>query len=103
MRVLFLLMLTVSTAWGQQRALPSVPQQLSLDEAVELAVRFNPAYRQFVNDRTPARWNLRAAYGGFLPAFTVNGGVGYSGSGSQAFAAQEFVQPSGTVSSNYGI
>ena len=92
---------TVSHA--QQRALPSVPQSLSLEDAVDLAVRFNPGYRQFLNDRGPARWAVRNAYGDFLPSVSATGGVGYSGSGAQTFAAQQFVQPSGTISSSYSL
>ncbi|MBI4502388.1 MAG: TolC family protein [Gemmatimonadetes bacterium] len=99
--VIALTIATVSAA--QQRALPSIPQSLSLDDAVELAVRFNPGYRQFINDRGPARWAVRNAYGDFLPSVSASGGLGYSGSGAQTFAAQQFVQPSGTISSSYSL
>ena len=90
-------------ARAQERALPSVPQRLSLDDAVALAVRFNPSYRQFLNDRAPARWGVRSAYGAFLPSLDASAGIGYSGSGSQTFAAQQFNQPSSTISSNYSL
>ncbi len=88
---------------GQERALPSIPQRLTLDEAVELAIRFNPSYLQFLNDRAPARWGVRSAYGEFIPSLSASAGAGYSGSGAQTFAAQQFNQPSSTISSNYSI
>jgi outer membrane protein TolC len=97
------LLVTPAIAGAQQRALPSVPQQLSLDDAVELAIRFNPAFRQFLNDRGPAKWGVRNAYGDFIPSLTASGGLGYSGSGSQTFAAQQFDQPSSTISTNYSL
>jgi outer membrane protein TolC len=92
-----------ATGLAQQRALPSIPQKLSLDEAVELANRFNPTLRQVLNDRTPAKWNVRNAYGFLIPSVTASGGVGYSGSGSQTFAAQQFDQPSALLNSNYSL
>ena len=83
--------------------LPSVPQTLSLADAVELATRNNPLYRQTLNDRGPAAWGVRNAYADLLPAFNVSGGVGYSGSGSQTFGDQKFTQRSSTVTSNYSL
>ncbi|MBI4419753.1 MAG: TolC family protein [Gemmatimonadetes bacterium] len=86
---------------AQERVLPSVPQSLALEDAVQLAVRNNPAYRQLANDRGPAAWGVRSAYGAFLPGFSVSGGIGYAGQGSQNFLSQQFTQPSSTISSNY--
>jgi len=88
---------------AQQRATPSVPQSLSLADAVDLAIRFSPSYRSTLNDRAPAAWGVRNAYADFLPSFNVSGGVGYSGPGSQTFAAQTFSQGSSTLSSNYSL
>ena len=90
-------------ARAQEAALPSVPQSLSLDAAVRLAGRFNPAYRQAVTDRGPARWGVRNAYAQFLPSLSASGGVGYSGPGSQTFLSQQFTQPSSTISSSYSL
>ena len=88
---------------AQERVLPSVPQTLSLEEAVALAGRFNPTLRQTINDHRAASWGVRNAYGGFLPSLNVSGGIGYEGSGSQTFAAQQFTQPSATISSSYAL
>lgn len=88
---------------AQEPVLPSVPQSLSLEDAVRLAVRNNPAYRQMANDRGPAAWGVRNAYGDFLPAFNVGAGVGYAGKGSQNFLSQQFTQPSSTISSSYSL
>lgn len=88
---------------AQQRVLPSVPQQLSLSDAVELAVAQNPTYRQATNDRGPAAWSVRNAYAAFLPEFTASGGLQYRGSGSQNFLATAFAQPSATVGTDYSL
>lgn len=89
---------------AQDRPLPSVPQSLGLQEAIDLANRYNPTYRQTQNNRGPAGWGVRSALAStFLPDFTASGGVGYSGSGSQNFLTQSFVQPSGTIGSSYSL
>lgn len=91
------------TGWAtaQQRGLPSVPQTLSLADAIELARQYSPSYRQFLNDRGPAAWGVRNAYAAFLPRFSANGSFNYRGSGSQTFLANEFTQPSSTIGSSY--
>ena len=100
-----LAMLTVlSSAAAQDRPLPSVPQSLGLQEAVDLAERYSPLYRQTQNDHGPAAWGVRNALAStFLPSFTASGGVQYSGAGSQNFLAQSFVQASGTLGSSYSL
>jgi len=99
-----LLGLAGSVGDAQQPALPSVPQVLRLEEAVDLAVRNNPAYRQVANDRGAAVWGVRNAFTQlFLPAFNVSGDMYYAGAGSQAFAGRNFVQPSSTIGSGYRL
>jgi outer membrane protein TolC len=93
-----------SVMLGQRPSLPSVPQSLSLQEAVEMAVRYNPSHRQRANDRSPAAWGVRNAYASFLPYVSANGGAGYTGAGSQNFfGSVAFEQPSGTVGSSYSL
>jgi outer membrane protein TolC len=93
-----------TTLTAQDRPLPSVPQSLGLQEAIDLANQNNPLYRQTQNNRGPAAWGVRSALAStFLPDFTASGGVGYSGSGSQNFLTQSFVQPSGTLGSSYSL
>ncbi len=89
---------------AQEPGLPSVPQSLSLQDAVDLAAQNNPLYRQTANNRGPAAWGVRNALAStFLPSFTASGGVQYSGKGSQNFLSQSFVQPSGTLGSSYSL
>jgi outer membrane protein len=93
-----------SRAPAQDRPLPSVPQSLGLQEAVDLAEQYSPLYRQTRNDHGPAAWGVRNALAStFLPTFTASGGVQYSGAGSQNFLSQSFVQPSGTLGSSYSL
>jgi len=80
-------------AAAQQPVLPSVPQSLGLQEALDLASRNNPLFRQIQNDRGPAAWGVRNAYASFLPTFGLSGSMSYSGAGSQTFLTQEFIQP----------
>jgi outer membrane protein len=89
---------------AQQPVIPSVPQSLTLQEAVDLALRYNRQYRQVANDRSAARWGVRSAYSQlFLPSFTAGMGFGYQGAGSQVFLDQELVQESATIGSNYSL
>ncbi len=90
-------------AGAQQRPLPSVPQSLSLRDAIELAQRYNPSFRQTANDLGPASWGVRNAYAQFLPTVTASGGFGYRGAGRQTFLTQEFIQSSATIESSYRL
>ena len=93
-----------SAMMGQRPALPSVPQSLSLRDAVEMAVRYNPSHRQAANDHGPAAWGVRNAFAQFLPYVSANGGAGYTGAGSQNFfGSVAFEQPSGTIGSSYSL
>ncbi len=82
---------------------PSMPQTLSLDEALELAERYNPTYRQTANDRAPAAWAVRNAYSSFLPTFNVSSSATFRGAGTQRFLTTEFTQLSGTIGSSYSL
>ena len=90
-------------------ATPSVPgferapitATLTSAEALGLAHRNSPSYRQTLNDRGPARWGVRSAYASFLPSFNVSGGMGYTGSGSSTFGGSTFNQTSPALSSSY--
>jgi outer membrane protein len=61
------------------------PATMSLDDAVQLARRYSPSYRQQVNDEGVADWNVRAAYGALLPSLTVSGGLDWRGGGTPRF------------------
>ncbi len=86
-----------------QMTLPSIPSAISLELAIELAYRYSPVIRQVQNDLSGASWRVRNAYAAFLPNVSVDGGIGYSGAGSQRFLTQQFEQRSGTLGSSYGL
>lgn len=89
---------------AQQPVLPSVPQSLTLEDALDLATRYNPGYRQVRNDRGPAAWGVRNAWASlFTPSFSARGTISYQGEGSQTFLSTQFVQPSSTIGSSYGL
>ena len=108
MRAFGLAMILVGCGAGSLRAqqpiLPSVPQSLTLEDAVDLALRYNRTYRQVANDRSAAQWGVRNAYSQlFFPSVSATLGFGYSGAGSQTFLTQEFNQESSTIGSNYNL
>lgn len=88
---------------AQEPVPPSVPQSLSLADAVDIAVQHNPTFRQTANDHGPAAWGVRNAYASFLPTFSVGAGLNYTGSGSQNFLNQQFTQSSSTIGSSYSL
>lgn len=61
------------------------PPTLSLEEALQLARRHNPAFLRQRNDEAVADWNVRAAYGSLLPSLTVSGGLDWQAGGVQRF------------------
>ena len=102
------LILLVSAALGAPNVLSGqetqIPQTLSLRDAVEIAARNNPAYRQTANDLAPATWGVRNAYAAFLPTFGISGGMSYAGAGTQNFfGTTSFEQLSSTVGSRYNM
>ena len=80
---------TMSAAADQQPA-----QTLSLSEALDLARRNNPAYRQTVNDLSPARRALLNATSSlFLPSASLNGNYFWSDAGERFFQGISFNGP----------
>lgn len=61
------------------------PAPMTLEEAIELALRNNPDYLQQTNDIGLAEWNVRDAYGGLLPGASVSTTYGYQAAGAQRF------------------
>jgi outer membrane protein TolC len=86
-----------------QTPLPSIPQTLSLQDALELSELYSPVHAQTLNDRSPAAWGVRNAYGSFLPTFNASTNATYSGAGTQRFLTTNFVQPSATIGSSYSL
>lgn len=76
-----------------------VSATLTFDEAMRIARRESPEYRQTLNNAGPAKMGVRNAYGNFIPSLSVGGGLSYTGSGSQFFGGTTFEQPSSYGSS----
>lgn len=79
--IIALTALVITSDLGAQQA----PATMSLEEAVQLARRYSPNYRQQVNDESVADWSVRAAYGALLPSLTVGGGLDWRGGGTPRF------------------
>lgn len=65
---------------------------LTLEQALELARQNNPEFLSTRNDQGVAEWNVREAYGGFLPRASVSTGVDYQQPGPArigSFTAEE--------------
>lgn len=104
--LLCLLLLTPAAASAQDTSLmaaPKVSASLKLEDALNQARANSPTYRQTLNDAGPARWAVRNAYGSFLPQVSVNGGVGYTGSGQTNLGGGFIQQTSPIVNSSYGL
>jgi outer membrane protein len=63
----------------------------------------SPAYRQILNDASPARWGVRNAYGNFLPSVSASGDLGYIGSGQSNFGGGLTLPTSAFLTSGYSL
>jgi outer membrane protein len=75
----------------------------TLEEAVSLAERNNPAHLTTVDRRGVAGWQRRSAYGAFLPSVNASFGSQYREGLQQLIAGQRFGAPSDQISSSYDI
>jgi outer membrane protein len=57
------------------------PATLSVEEAMQLARRYSPAFRMQANDEAVSNWQVRAAYGALLPTVTASSGVDWQAGG----------------------
>ena len=62
---------------------------LTLEEAIDLARNNNPVFLSQSNDQGVADWQVREAYGAFLPTATASGGFSYTAAGVQRFGTVE--------------
>lgn len=81
----------------------AVPPQLTLAQALDLARRNSPTYRQSLNDEDPAAMAVKASYGSLLPTVNASTGMSYSRAGRQTFANQVFSQGAANLGSSYSI
>ncbi len=89
-------------------AAPSQAQQpggpiLTLEEAVGLSLRNNPAHLQVQSGRERQSAALRAAYGTWLPQISTSFGASFREGGSEVFGGLEFGAASDRLSSNYSV
>jgi outer membrane protein len=75
----------------------------TLEEAVSLAERNNPAHLTTVDRRGVATWQRRSAYGAFLPSVSASFGSQYREGLQQLIAGQRFGAASDQISSSYDI
>jgi outer membrane protein TolC len=97
-----LIVVSLAAAPARAQVPGTAPRQLSLAQALELARRNSPTYRQAETAADPAAEAVKAADWARLPTLSLNSGVGYTGAGSQTFGGQVFAS-SPTLQSNYGF
>jgi outer membrane protein len=107
MRHLVAALLVASTPLAVPAQTPQ-PQQaggpvLTLEEAIQLALRNNPAHLQSTTGRARAGTAMRTAYGMLLPSVRTNFGLGFRAGGTETFAGQQFGAASDQLSSSYGL
>ncbi len=67
---------------GLAAAQQQPPATLTVQEAIDLARKNNPLYRQTVNDAGDADWSVREAYANFIPTLQIQNGFGYQAAGN---------------------
>jgi outer membrane protein len=98
--------LTAVPAHAQVRDATATPANgpvLTLDQAIQLALKHNPDYLQVVNNRKTASAAVRSAYGAFLPEVSASLGGSYRKSGQTPFQGQFIGATADRVSSDYNI
>lgn len=81
-----------------------VPAELTLRQAIRLARDNNPTYQSTRNDQAAADWQVREAYGSFLPSVTANGSLAYQEPGVQNFGTVDLgSQSTDWYSSGYSL
>jgi outer membrane protein len=85
-------------------AAQSLPTELTLEDAIELARAYNPTYLSTQNDRATASWHVREAYGAFLPAVRAETSAAYTQAGAQRIGTLDFgSQSTDWYSSSYFV
>jgi outer membrane protein len=81
----------------------TAPSTLTLDQAIALARRNNPALQQTLNNRIGARAAVRSAYGALLPSADASLSVQRQQGGEQIFSGTTLGARSDVNQSNYEI
>lgn len=71
------------TVLGQEQ----LPASLTLEDALEIALRNSPALQMARNDVPVADWNVRSAYADWLPSASASSSVSWQGAGEQRFGS----------------
>lgn len=79
------MVIAVVAALMEVPAAAQVPATLTLEDAIELARSYNPGFRIQSNTASNADWNVRTAYGAFLPTASVSNSFSYQSSGAPVF------------------
>jgi outer membrane protein TolC len=95
-----MLVLVVALNAGAQGAPTNT---LTLDQALEIATKNNPAYQQALLGRNRAQAQVRAAYGTLLPSADASGSFGFREGRPQNFGGLSFGASSDIVSSNWNL
>ena len=106
MRYLLLIGLIAGAAQASAQSAPAdttAPATLTLDQAIELARRNNPALQQIQNNRIGARAAVRSAYGALLPSADASLSVQRQQGGEQIFSGATLGASSDVNQSNYQI
>lgn len=82
---------------------PAAGPTLSLDDALGIASRSNPAYLQDVEGRQRASAALRSAYGNLLPSLSSSFSSSYRQGKTQLFQGVSLGATSDVISSSYGL
>lgn len=99
----FALPLVVGLALASVPAAAQQTTALTLDEAVGLARRNNPAFRQTANARRSADMAVRAAYANLLPSLDAQVSGRYQQTGQQFFNGIPLSTNSDVIQSSYGL
>lgn len=76
--ILALALLACSASGGMAQQ----PETLSIEDAVQLARQYNPAFLRQANDEAVAGWNVRAAFGALLPSLSVSSSLEWQAGGT---------------------
>lgn len=96
----FLLAASMSAAAHAQTAAGGT---LTLEQALEIAAKNNPAYQQAVLGRNRAQAQVRAAYGNFLPSADGSFGLGFREGRPQNFGGINIGATSDILSSSWNL
>jgi outer membrane protein len=69
----------VGSGYAQER----IPTSLSLEEAIDIALRHSPLHQAELNNAEVAEWNIKAAYGALIPSASASSSLSWQGSGER--------------------